>query len=71
MMTGNEIGVEMCFDNVLDLQVLLFGGIKVDVNVALWINDRGDSVRFDQVRRMGQAAQIEGFDLNRYHFLPQ
>src|SRR6266496_26972 len=70
MMTGNEVGVEVGFDNVLDLQVLSLGGIKVNVNVALRINDRGDSVRIDQVRSMGQAAQIEVFDLNRCHFLP-
>src|SRR6266568_847341 len=47
MMAGDEVGVQVGFDDVLDLQTLFHSVVKVDVNVALRINDRRDSFRTD------------------------
>ena len=37
-MAGDEVGVQVRFDNVLDLQALLPGGVYIDVDVALGVN---------------------------------
>ena len=38
MMAGDEIGVQMRFDNVLDLEPFLPGGFEIDVHVALRVD---------------------------------
>src|SRR5205807_2273199 len=71
MMTGDEVGVQVCFDDVLDLQPLLLGGVEVDIDVALRINDRRDAFRTDQIGSVRQAPQEEMFHQNRCHNFSQ
>ena len=66
-MTRNEVGVQVRFDDVLDLQALLRGGFHVDVDVALRIDHGRDSLRTDQIRSVRQATQKEVLDQNRFH----
>jgi hypothetical protein len=40
-MPTDKVGVQMCFDNVLDPEILRFGFFDVLVNVALRIDNRG------------------------------
>jgi hypothetical protein len=40
-MSGNEIGVEMRFENVLDRDVFFRGGVEVNLNITLRIDDDG------------------------------
>ena len=70
-MTGDEVGVQVRFDDVLDLQPLLLGGVEVDIDVALRINDRRDAFRTDQIGSVRQAPQEEMFHQNRCHNFSQ
>jgi len=67
MMTGDKVGVQVRFDDVLDLQTLLSGVVKVDVNVALGIDYRRDSLGPDQIGSVRQTSQKEMFHQNRCH----
>jgi hypothetical protein len=58
-MTGNEIGVEMGFDDVGDAQSLTRGLVEVEVHVALRVHHDGDAFRAEHVGGMSQAGQIE------------
>ena len=66
-MPGDEIGVEMRFDDVADAEPQLFGGIEIDGDIALRIDHGGDSAGADHIRGMGETAQIE--TLNPYRLL--
>ena len=55
----NEVGMEMRFKNMTDLQALLFGGFQIDVDVALRIDDGGFAFRSEHVGRMCQAIQVK------------
>ncbi len=69
MMAGDEVGVQVRFDNVLDLQAFLPGGVYVDVNVALRIDHGRDPFRGDQVGGVGQTPEKKVFHRNRFHVL--
>src|ERR1700679_769501 len=66
-MAGDEVGVEVGFDDVLDLEVLLACVVEVDVDVALGVDDGGDALRGDYVRGVREAAEEELFDDYRFH----
>src|SRR5580704_2974598 len=59
---GDEVGVQVSFDDVLDLQALFGGEIDVKVDVALGVYDSRDSSGTDQVGGVGEAAEEELFD---------
>src|ERR1700687_4179909 len=67
MMTGNEVGVQVRFDNVLDLQALFLGGVYVNVHVALRVDDGRNSLRTDQVGSVCQTSEQELFHSNWFH----
>ena len=67
MMAGDEVGVEMGLDDVLDLEVLLAGVVDVDVDVALGVDDGGDAFGGDEVGGVGEAAEKELFDEYGFH----
>ena len=56
---GDEVGMQMGFDDVLDLEVVLAGGVEVDFDVALGIDDGGDAFGTQHVGGVGQAAEVE------------
>ena len=56
---GNEIRMRMSFEDGDDLELLLFGGLKVVLDVAFWINDRRLAARADEVGGMGEALDVE------------
>jgi hypothetical protein len=66
-MAGNEVGVEMGFDDVLDPCPVAGRGFQVYVYVALGIDDRRYSSGTDEVRRVGEAAEIKTLDLDSFH----
>ncbi len=61
VVTGDEICMQVAFDDVLDLQTLLPSGVEIDVDIALRINDGRDSFRSNQVGSVGQTPQKEMF----------
>jgi hypothetical protein len=69
VLAGDEVGVEMRLDDVLDLQVLLAGVVDVEVDVALRVDDGGDAFGCNEVGGVGEAAEKELFDLYRFHGL--
>ena len=69
MMAGDEVGVQMRFDNVLDLQAPLPGGVYVNVDVALRVDHGRDPFRGDQVGGVGQTPEKKMFHRNRIHVL--
>ena len=67
VMAGDEVGVEMGLDDVLDLEIFLAGSFDVDVDVTLRVDDGGDALGGDEVGGVGEAAEKELFDLYRFH----
>ena len=65
MVAGDEVGVQVRLDDVLDLQTLLLGGFNVDVDVALRIDDRRDSFRTDQSRKRAPDTLKRSVPLER------
>ena len=63
---GDEVGMQMGFDDVLDLEVVLAGGVEVDFDVALGIDDGGDAFGTQHVGGVGQAAEVELLDGNDF-----
>ncbi len=59
-MTGDEIGVEMGEEHVLDRAPRLRGVLEILLDVPLRIDDRRAPVRLigDEVRRMREAAEV-------------
>jgi hypothetical protein len=56
---GDKIGVQMGFKNVADRQALLLRSFQIDVHIALGINYHRLALRSQQIRSMGQTAQIK------------
>ncbi len=54
--SGNKVGVQMGFEYVADLEILLLGGLQINFHVALRIDDRRFALRSDHVRSMGQTG---------------
>ena len=63
-MPGDEIGVEMGEENVLDRQAMLVGEGEVLIDVSLRIDDGGGAILLiaDEIRGVGQAGKIELFE---------
>ncbi len=47
--SGNKVGVQMSFENVPDLKILLVSRLQIDVHIALRIHHRRLALRSDQV----------------------
>jgi hypothetical protein len=56
---ADEIGVQVGLDHVADGEAPRFGLIDVDVDVASRVHDGRLSIGAQQVRGLGQTAQIE------------
>src|SRR4030095_5580451 len=63
-MAANEISMQMRFDNVFDLEILSFGFGDVLIDVALRIDYGRFTVCTDQVGSVGQATEIELFEVH-------
>ena len=68
-MAGDEVCVEMGFDDVLDAEVLLAGEVNVDVDVALGVDYGCNAFRGDEVGGVREAAEEELFDEHGFHGL--
>jgi hypothetical protein len=55
-MTGDEVGVEMSLENVTNLNLVRLGGLEVNIDVPLWIDDHRLALRGQQVRGMRQTT---------------
>ena len=62
--SGDKIGVEVSLENVADLEALLIGRLEIKINIALRIDDRSYAVGPNHVGRMGQAGQVELFEIH-------
>ena len=60
---GDEVGVEMGFDDPADADVEAGGGFDVEIDVALRVDDGGFSGVMDEVGGVGETAEIEAFDI--------
>jgi hypothetical protein len=67
VVAGDEIGVQMSLDDVLDFQPALLGGFQINLDVPLQINHRGGALRSDQIGSVGQTAEEDVLDANRSH----
>jgi hypothetical protein len=67
VVAGNEVGVQMRFNNVLDPPAALASRVEIDFNVTLGINDGGDALGADKIRGMRQTSQKEMLDFDRGH----
>ena len=48
-MSGDEVGVQVSFEDVADFQILLFGGFQINVDIALRIDNCGLAFGADHV----------------------
>src|SRR5262249_33093476 len=55
-MPGYKVGVQMRLNDVLDLQVLFPGEVKIDVDIALRIDYRCNAFRSHQIGSVRQTA---------------
>ena len=58
-MAGDEIGVQMRLNDVLDLQPVLASLVEVNRHIPLRVNHSGHAFRTDHVRGVRKTAQIE------------
>ena len=59
LMAGDEIGVEMGFDDVLDREAVLLRFPNINIDVAPGIDNRSLAFGTDEVRRMCETTEIE------------
>ena len=59
MMAGNEIRMQMGFDNMRNGNVALAGGSEIEIHITLRIDHRRRSVRADQIGCLRQTPEIE------------
>src|SRR6185503_15177035 len=64
LVTADEIGVQVGFDDVLDLEPVRGGFGEIFIHVSLRIDDGGFAIRADQVRSVGQTSQIELLEIH-------
>src|SRR5262249_75648 len=69
-MAGDEVGMQVCLDDVPDGQALALRLLEILVDVAARIDDRGFSLRSDHVGGLSQTTKIKLFDEHRL-FLPE
>jgi hypothetical protein len=62
VVAGYEIRMQMCLDDVPDLDASLSGRCQVDVDVALRIDDRSDPFASDQVGSVGETRKVKLFE---------
>jgi hypothetical protein len=67
VMAGNEVGVEMGLDDVLDGETFLAGVVEVEVDVALGVDDGGDTFGGHDVGGVGKTAEEELLDEYGFH----
>jgi hypothetical protein len=61
LVAGDEAGVQVGLDDVFEAQAKLGSGVKIDLDVALGVDNGGDSFRPNQIRCVCQTTQIELF----------
>ncbi len=66
-MSGDEVGMDVGLDNLGDLPTLLGCRGDINIDVPLGVDDGRDALRPDHVGCVGQASQIESFNLYRFH----
>jgi len=54
---GDEVGVQVSFKNVANAEILIGGGLQVEINVALGINDHGFAFGAEQVRSVRETSE--------------
>src|SRR5215813_8982804 len=67
LVSGNEVGVEVSFENVADPKALLFRRLQIDIDITLRVDDRSFAVGADHVGRVRQTAQVELFEIHSNH----
>ncbi len=67
VVAGDEVGVEVGFDDVFDAEISLAGEVEVEVDVALGVDDGGDAFTGDDVRCVGETAKEELLDEDWFH----
>ena len=70
VVAGDEVGVEMGLDDVLDAETLLAGEVEVEVYIALWVDDGGYAFGGHDVGGVGEAAEEELLDEYGFHVFP-
>src|ERR1044071_7539184 len=70
LMPADEVGVQVRFDHILDLQPLRLGLREILINITLRIDNRSLTLRPNQVRSMRQASKIELFKVHRIRVYP-
>ena len=63
-MPADEIGMQMRFNDVLDLQSVCARFVQVDADVALRIDHAGHALRTEHVGSVRQARQIELLEIH-------
>ena len=58
-MAGDEVRVHVRQQDVRDLQAVLVRELQVLIDVAPGIDDRGHTIRPDQVRGLGEAPEVD------------
>ena len=71
LVSGDEVGVQMGFDDVFDAQAVLGGGLEINVDIALRVDDGGDAVGPDQIRGVGQTSEVELFEYHLDETIPR
>jgi hypothetical protein len=61
---GDEIGMQVGLDHMLDAQAVLARGFQVDFDVALRVDHRRHAFRAGHVRGVRQATEIELFKVH-------
>ena len=69
-MARNEIGMQMGFNHVADLEAVLQRVLDINADIALRIHHRADPIGADQIGGMGQTAQIKLFEIHGAHRVP-
>ncbi len=64
---GNEIRMEVRLDHVRNLHPKSLRGFKVNIDVALWVDDRSDAVGSDKIRSVRETSEEELFNLQARH----
>ena len=70
VVAGDEISVEVRFDDVLDAEIFLGREVEVEVDVALRVDNGGDAFAGDDVGGVGEAAEEELLDEDWFHVDP-
>src|SRR5581483_6510254 len=65
LMARHEVGVQVRFDNVANIQAVFPGLLQVNADVALRVDDGGNPLGSEHVGGVGKAAKVE---LLKVHF---